>query len=537
MAADTAEEAPEKTAPPLDPWPPTRHLTVDEAMVAVMREIGAVGKNGYNKNHEYHFRAQEDIVAAVRGPMARHGLRMLPRVIEQQHFARGKSNVAILTIEYVVRGPGGDVMQPSIVVVGEGADVSDKASNKAMTAAKKYALVQAFEIASDNVDDSDRQSPDSTPSPLDPYLNRINRADVWYNVPALNDVRERAEANSHGSLTMPDGRTLVETLDAQIAELDRRAAEDAKRHGEERAERDTQMRAEHPTYHRPSPDAHLWQQPSQASGQTRQGTPQSPRRSLPDSAEIAQRLLDAMSDPQTAVRRLNEVLRHYTPEVLKKVTVETKWGDIDGAQAVRLALQEVARLKSSATTPGLPPATGQQSSGHAPQPPTPASDETPPAQPAPSPAAERSEDSASAGSPAEEASPPATDREVPPEKPAPRPAPAPAAPQQTKVRPNKSELARARLEAEAAFQAQMLRLSTNEHVADLLPAGARGIEDIPGAVRLQAYIVKSRPAVLRALIEAGMVAQAEMYDALGDRAPAPNIEAIIKSALQPQQSF
>lgn len=538
MAADTAEQAPEETTPQPEQWPPTRHLTVDEAMVAVMREIGGVGKNGYNKAHDYTFRAQEDIVAAVRGPMAKYGLRMLPRVLKAEHYPRGKSHVAILHVEYIVRGPAGDVMEPSIIVVGEGADVSDKGTNKAMTAAKKYALIQAFEIASDNVADSDRTSPDTQSSPLDQYLAQIQNRAVWYNHAALGRVRQRAIENGHANLTMPDGLTLLDTLDAQGAELLRQMEENERRHGQEREARDGQMRAEHPEYHRASPDDEVWQ----TKGPARQQQPRADAPpALPDAVDVERQLAEAMKDPQTAVKRLNEIRKHFTAAVLKRVPVQTKWGQVDGNSAITFALREIAQQgpqRRPDPVPDSPPAPpGEEQRTPEPSPalePEPEPEDAPPPPEDPeSPVAEEP-----AGEPQAPAPEPSEPQEspAPPMQPAPQPRPA-QRPDRKASDMTKAERGRDALEREAEFQAQMLGKSTLDYVAHLLSAGASSIEDIKGNFGLQGWIVENRPAVVAALIESGMPRQAEVYASLGQRAPALNIAAIIKGALQPQTSF
>ncbi|WP_442538478.1 ERF family protein, partial [Streptomyces pseudogriseolus] len=386
MAADTAEQAPAEDTPPRDPENlPIWDLTVDQAMVMVMREIGAVGKNGTNKEFGYAYRQQEDLVAAARGPMAKWGVRMLPRVIDQKHFQRGKSNVAILTIEYVVRGPAGDVMEPSIIVVGEGADVSDKGSNKAMTAGKKYALVQAFEIAESSIDDGDQTSPDTEASPLDWYVNQLRREDVWYNRAALGRIRQRVLEYGHGGLPMPDdsGLTLLQTIEERGAVLLAVQAEREGRVSEEREARDAQMRAEHPEYHRASPDDEVWQhRPPSTPAPQASGHQQPP---TPDPIEVERRLAEAASDPQTAVKRLNELRKHYTPAVLKSVQVQTQWGQVDGNSAITFALKEIAQRPPA---PAVPVPAEQHEHQRAAEPAAPSA---PPAQPQPAPPAAQPE--------------------------------------------------------------------------------------------------------------------------------------------------
>ncbi|PRH80567.1 hypothetical protein C6N75_03415, partial [Streptomyces solincola] len=248
--ADTTTVAEQATQEP---------LTVDEAMIAVMQEIGPVGKNGRNEKQNYQFQAYDDIVAAAQGPMAKYGLRMLPEVIDQKHFVRGeRTNVAILTVRYRIRGPRGDEIDTPIVVVGEGADVADKASNKAMTAAKKYAFKQAFEI-SDDTDDGDFKHPVAAGSPIDWYVAQLDRPNVWQNPNALASLLERATGAGHDGLHMPNrpGTTLRSVIEARGRKLVAEQQERQRRQAEEAEAMRAQMSAEYPE---PSESYDAWDQ-------------------------------------------------------------------------------------------------------------------------------------------------------------------------------------------------------------------------------------------------------------------------------------
>lgn len=216
--------------------------TVDQAMIAVMREIGPVGKNSRNQSQGYDFRAHEDIVAAARGPMATHGLRMLPRVVQHNHFTRGQMNVAVIEVEYTFRGPAGDEMPP-ILVIGEGADPADKASSKAMTAAEKYAFLQAFKIT--GADDGDRDHPAGVRSPLDRYIEQIKA--VQYNAEALRGLAKSAAAEGVADHRMPNSeQTLRQMIDDRVQFLLAEKKDKEERRARERKALGAQMRAQHP---------------------------------------------------------------------------------------------------------------------------------------------------------------------------------------------------------------------------------------------------------------------------------------------------
>lgn len=522
-------------------------LTVDEAMIAVMQEIGPVGKNGHNKHHDYAFRAQEDIVAAARGPMAKHGLRMLPRVISHQHFTRGVMNVAILEVEYTFRGPTGDTMPP-ILVVGEGADSSDKASNKAMTAAKKYAYIQAFEIA-DGAEDGDRESPVAVlRSPLAWYIEQIDQREVWYDPEKLRILRDKAAAEGVADLDMPDrpGTTFRTVVQQRGVALLAEQEANRQRKAEERQATHAQMSAEYPE---PSEPYDEWSQavPAQrppqrlaaptpppaahAAPTTQRDAQQAPSAPVqptpapsvqptpappvpivlpapaapvpptppvqPNTAVIQREFAAALTDPVNGWQALHDMRTRWGALLTQALIHTDLWGTVDANSAVTIAIASWANLVQqhiavpSASVPFVAPA-----------PPVAA---PPPVAPAPSATPEPA---------AETAAPPAL-------RLATRTADMSAA-----------DRARANTVAELELQAQMLGVPTLEFVADLLPEGGTSVEDIKGGSRLQDHVKAHRPEVLAAFVGKGMPEAAAEYAKFGDRVPARDINKFLQNVLK-----
>lgn len=137
------------------------------AMAAVMKDTVPVGKEGENREQRYSFRAIEDVMVAVRASLIQHGVFYMPtvltRVPESRTTKAGQPmNVVHLEIRYDFYAADGSSV--SSVVWGEGADTADKATNKAMSAALKYNLVQALSIAAkDILEDSDRSAQEAGP--------------------------------------------------------------------------------------------------------------------------------------------------------------------------------------------------------------------------------------------------------------------------------------------------------------------------------------------------------------------------------------
>jgi hypothetical protein len=95
--------------------------------------------------------------------MAKHKVFTMPNVIdsktEERKTSKGGNLIyRILTIEYTFYAEDGSNVKA--VVIGEGMDSGDKAANKAMSVAHKYALFQALCIATK--EDPDKESADSS---------------------------------------------------------------------------------------------------------------------------------------------------------------------------------------------------------------------------------------------------------------------------------------------------------------------------------------------------------------------------------------
>ena len=136
--------------------------TIYEAVAAVIEEMSSIGKTGRNKEQGYNFRGIDAVLIELHPLFAKHGIFFAPTVIERLYEERlsKQGNIghcAHLHVAYKVYGPSGDFIELS--TWGEGLDYSDKATNKAMTAAFKYAMFELFAIC-DPAEDSDATTED-----------------------------------------------------------------------------------------------------------------------------------------------------------------------------------------------------------------------------------------------------------------------------------------------------------------------------------------------------------------------------------------
>lgn len=137
------------------------------AISRVMSDIGAVGKTSVNKQQDFKYRGIDAVMNALQPALIKHNVCIVPEVLEQAReeriTSRGNNLIyAILKVRYDFYASDGTCV--SATVIGEGMDSGDKASNKAMSVAFKYACCQVFCIPTEEFVDPDGESyPESLP--------------------------------------------------------------------------------------------------------------------------------------------------------------------------------------------------------------------------------------------------------------------------------------------------------------------------------------------------------------------------------------
>lgn len=134
-----------------------------QKMNQVMRDIGPVTKDQKNQAQGFKFRGIDQFVNALYPALVRHGVFMTPRAtffnteIKEVTRSSGKAGVdkhVSILMEYDFFAEDG-----SKVTVGpipaEGVDSGDKATNKALSAALKYALIQTFTVPTEDMAEAD----------------------------------------------------------------------------------------------------------------------------------------------------------------------------------------------------------------------------------------------------------------------------------------------------------------------------------------------------------------------------------------------
>ena len=137
-----------------------------EAISNVMAEIGAVGKNSKNSQQGFMYRGIDAVMNAINPALTKHKVFVAPEVLEQERDERqtAKGNMLIYSIcKIKFRFYTTDGSHVDVVTIGEGMDSGDKATNKAMSIAFKYACFQLFCIPTEEMVDPDSECHEVTP--------------------------------------------------------------------------------------------------------------------------------------------------------------------------------------------------------------------------------------------------------------------------------------------------------------------------------------------------------------------------------------
>jgi hypothetical protein len=134
-----------------------------EAVCRVMAAVGYVQKDKQMQGGgSYKYVSVEAVIDALRPEMIRQQLVLLPVGVDPltlecfENKNGTRQNRTQVRYEFKLIHAASGQAEP-VVVIGEAIDVGDKSSNKAMTAARKYALIMAFNIETG-------ADPDDTPS-------------------------------------------------------------------------------------------------------------------------------------------------------------------------------------------------------------------------------------------------------------------------------------------------------------------------------------------------------------------------------------
>lgn len=138
-------------------------MEIHQKIPVIMSEIGAIQKAKKNAQQGFMYRGVDDVMNALQPLLHKHGVFIVPEVLEQKREERQTSKggnliYSVCTIKYTFYAGDGSFI--TAVVIGEGMDSGDKATNKAMAIAFKYACFQVFCIPTEEMKDPDADTPE-----------------------------------------------------------------------------------------------------------------------------------------------------------------------------------------------------------------------------------------------------------------------------------------------------------------------------------------------------------------------------------------
>ncbi|MCU5775073.1 ERF family protein [Erwiniaceae bacterium BAC15a-03b] len=155
-------------------------MKVYEAISNVARDMAEKGisKDRKNVQQGFQFRGIDQVYNALAPMLAKHGLVILPRITERTVTERVTQKGGVLfyvvvkaEFDFVATEDGS---KHTVVTYGEAMDSGDKATNKAMSIAYKYAAFQAFCIPTEETAiDADSEVHNVTPQNADAILSQF----------------------------------------------------------------------------------------------------------------------------------------------------------------------------------------------------------------------------------------------------------------------------------------------------------------------------------------------------------------------------
>lgn len=207
------------------------NVQADLSVLGITKDRRNMQGNGYN------FRGIDDVYNTIAPLLAKHGLCILPRVLSRECVERVSQKGGALfyvtvdaEFDFVSAEDG---TKHTVKTFGEAMDSGDKATNKAMSAAYKYACFQAFSIPTESDNDADAHT--HTPAPkvsaTKTDLVPPSRMAVVADVAAAIDERMSA-VDVIGAFEEYLGITDVEEKTALWGMLDSKTRSSIKKHAE-----------------------------------------------------------------------------------------------------------------------------------------------------------------------------------------------------------------------------------------------------------------------------------------------------------------
>jgi len=196
-------------------------MQVYKSINLVQQEMAqhGISKNRKNEQQGYKFRGIDDVYNSLSPLLAKHGLCILPRMLNRTCTERvnAKGNTLFYVIveaefDFVASEDGSKHV---VKTYGEAMDSGDKATNKAMSAAYKYACMQAFAIPTEGDNDADATTHETKIDPA-PFVRQLLAAD---SLDGLKSIYAAAYKQHQGTDAMTQIEEAKNKRKAQLMEI------------------------------------------------------------------------------------------------------------------------------------------------------------------------------------------------------------------------------------------------------------------------------------------------------------------------------
>lgn len=163
-----------------EPNKPVPKVYAAISAVQAQLAIEGIAKDSRNAQQGYNFRGIDAVYNALSPILALHKLCILPRILKREVVER--ESAANKALFYVTVEAEFDIVAAEdgskhiVRTFGEAMDSGDKATNKAMSAAYKYAVMQAFAIPTQGDNDADATTHDVKPQATTRFPNAVQSA-------------------------------------------------------------------------------------------------------------------------------------------------------------------------------------------------------------------------------------------------------------------------------------------------------------------------------------------------------------------------
>jgi len=190
------------------------------AIPKIMSEINAISKNQRNQQQGFAYRGVDDVMNELHSAIAKNGVFIVPTVTHEERTEKTTTRgtnlfYTRLTVEFKFFADDGSFI--SAVVIGEAMDSGDKASNKALSIAFKYACLQVFCIPTQEDKDPDAQSHEISAPAQVQNQQKPAPAEQQVSTPAPQKKYTKEQAtelkNILDSATYPDGSLVFNDVD------------------------------------------------------------------------------------------------------------------------------------------------------------------------------------------------------------------------------------------------------------------------------------------------------------------------------------